>query len=143
MNNNEQQTPATLATAPTRQKRILVIDDSAELLSLSQMLLEMHNFEVCTAASGAKALCVLSEIAQPDLILLDMRMEDMSGPEFLVVLEQTRPDIIESVPVVFLTAMKEVPASTAVGFIRKPFEMDEFLAAVHGFIEAGADRRNR
>ena len=59
----------------------------------------MHDFEVFTAASGSQALSVLSEIAPLDLILLDMRMEDMSGPEFLVRLEQTRSDIIESVPV--------------------------------------------
>jgi CheY-like chemotaxis protein len=143
MTNSQQLIPSGVVTTPPRQKRILVIDDSAELLSLSKMLLEMHDFEVCTAASGTQALAVLSEIAQPDLILLDMRMDDMSGPEFLVALEQTRSDILENVPVVFLTAMKEVPASKAVGFIRKPFEMDEFLAAVHHFIDAGADRKKR
>ena len=140
MEKTEQHITGTLESAPTRRKRILVIDDSADLLSLSKTVLEIDDYEVFTAPSGKDALVVLSKIAQPDLILLDMRMEDMSGPEFLLVLEEKRPEIFENVPVVFLTAMDKVPASKAVGFIKKPFDMDDFLVAVHRFIEIGPNR---
>jgi FixJ family two-component response regulator len=50
-------------------------------------------------------------------------------------LEKERPEIIENVPVVFVTGMGEVPESKAVGFIRKPTDMDKFLKAVHSFIK--------
>ena len=140
MEKTEQHITGTLESAPARRKRILVVDDSADLLSLSKTVLEIDDYEVFTAPSGKDALVVLSKIAQPDLILLDMRMEDMSGPEFLLVLEEKRPEIIENVPVVFLTAMDKVPASKAVGFIKKPFDMDDFLVAVHRFIEIGPNR---
>ena len=72
----------------TKRKSVLVIDDDAALLELNKTILEMEDFEVFIALSGAAALSILEKIAQPDLILLDMRMEDMSGPEFLLTLEK-------------------------------------------------------
>ena len=83
---------------------------------------------------------ILTEVDSPDLILLDMRMEDMSGPEFLLELEEKHPEIFENVPIVFLTGVDKVPISKAVGFIRKPMDLDKFLEAVHGFIEMGIGR---
>ena len=140
MEKTEQHITGTLESAPARRKRILVVDDSADLLSLSKTVLEIDDYEGFTALSGKDALVVLAEIGQPDLILLDMRMEDMSGPEFLLVLEDTRPEIFENVPVVFITGMDKIPSSKAAGFIKKPFDMDTFLAAVHRFIETDANR---
>ena len=122
----------------TKKKSILVIDDDAALLEVNKTILEMEDYEVFIALSGAVALSLLEKIAQPDLNLLDMRMADMSGPEFLLELEAKRPKIIESVPVVFLTAMNKVPESKAIGFIRKPYDIDKFLVAVHRFIEMAA-----
>ena len=55
-------------------------------------------------------------------------------------LEEKRPEIIENVPVVFVTGMDKVPASKAVGFIKKPFNNDKFLEAIQGFIERGICR---
>lgn len=121
-------------------KAVLLVDDNADLLNLNRTVLEMDGFKVFTALSGQEALTLLAKIGQPDLILLDMRMEDMSGPDFLAVLEKNRPEIIENVPVVFLTAMDKVPPSKAVGFIRKPIDIDKFLVAVHRFIEVGTGR---
>ncbi len=118
---------------PTKRKSVLVIDDDADLLELNKTILEMEDYEVFIALSGTAALSLLEKTAQPDLILLDMRMVDMSGPDFLLTLEKNRPDIIERVPVVFLTAMDKVPESKAIGFIRKPYDFDTLLEAVHRF----------
>jgi len=126
--------------APTRKKRILVVDDSSDLLILNRTILEMEDYEVFTASSGANALTILAEIPQPDLILLDMRMEDMSGPEFLLELEKELPAILDDVPVVFHSALDKIPVSKATGSITKPIDMDKFLEAVHHFIEMGAGR---
>ena len=122
-----------------RKKRILIVDDSADLLELNRTLLEMEDYEVFTAQSGGAALSLLAEVAQPDLILLDVRMEDMSGPAFLLMLEKNRPDILENVPVVFLSALDKVPESKAVGFIRKPYDFEKFLEAIRRFIEMGVE----
>jgi CheY-like chemotaxis protein len=119
---------------PTRKKSILVVDDSADFLLLNKIILETEDYEVFTAASGAEALVVLGKIAQPDLILLDMLMEGMSGPEFLLVFEEKSPEIFKNVPVVFLTGMDNPPMGKAAGFIRKPIDIDKFLEAVHRFI---------
>jgi CheY-like chemotaxis protein len=126
---------------PERKKTILVVDDNADILELHKTLLEIGEYEVFTAQSGSEAFSVLAQIDAPDLILLDLLMEDMSGPEFLLLLEEKRPEIIDSVPVVLLTAMDEVPSSKAMGFIQKPTQMNEFLAAVHRYIEAGTGHR--
>jgi len=100
----------------------------------------MEGFEVFTATNGADAFLALSNFGQPDLILLDMQMSDMSGPEFLLELENVRPDIFNDVPVVFLSAMDRAPESKAAGFIRKPYEIPKFSEAVHRFIEKGTGR---
>jgi CheY-like chemotaxis protein len=109
-------------------------------LRLNKDILELHNYEVFTATSGADAFLTLSKITQPDLILLDMQMKDMSGPEFLLALEEQRPDIFNKVPVIFLTAMDKIPKSKAAGFIRKPFEFSVLIEAVHRFIEIGTSK---
>ena len=116
---------------------ILVIDDSFDTLVLQRTVLELEGFEVFTAQSGAEAMEVLCEVGKPDLILLDMQLGDMTGSDFLAMLEEKRPEILECVPVVFLTGMDEVPKCNAVGFLRKPLDTDKFLEAVHRFIEMG------
>ena len=123
-----------------RKKTVLVIDDSQDVLEYSAIILKMENYNVVTATSGEDAFAVLDRISQPDLILLDMCMEPMSGPEFLKTLETKRHEIFESVPVVFLSGLVTVPETKALGFIRKPFDIDTFLAAVHRFIEIGTGK---
>ena len=122
------------------EKIILVIDDNRDQLFLSKTVLEIQDYKVYTALGGNDSFDLLNRIPQPDLILLDMQMQDMSGPEFLLQLEKTRPEIYENVPVVFFTAMDRVPESKAVGFIQKLGDFDKFLGAVRGFIEKGSGR---
>ena len=102
------------------QQTILVIDDSTDTLLLNKTVLEMEGFKVLTAQNATEAFALLAEISDFDLILLDMKMDEMSGLEFLDKLEKDRPEIIESVPVVFLTGVDEIPKCKAVGFLRKP-----------------------
>jgi CheY-like chemotaxis protein len=122
------------------KKTVLVIDDNEDLLDLSKTMLELEDFQVFTALGGDQALALLEDIHAPDLIFLDLKMEEMSGPEFLEKLEQRMPEILETVPVVFLTGMDRVPETKAAGFIRKPIDVSAFLAATRRFIETGANR---
>jgi DNA-binding response OmpR family regulator len=121
----------------SKKKTILVVDDSNDLLELQRVILEMDGFEVFTALSGRAALKILREIDSPELVLLDVQMGDMTGSDFLKVLEEKNPEIATRVPIVFLTGMDQIPKGNVLGFIRKPFEMNQFLEAVHGFIDLG------
>lgn len=123
---------------PVRNKRILIIDDSADLIEIFRTILEMNDFVVLEARSGEEALALLSDIEKLDLILLDMQMGEMSGPKFLELFEKEQPEVFKNVPVVFLSGMDKIPASKAVGFIRKPLaSIDLFLETVDRFIETG------
>ena len=81
------------------------------------------------------AFCILEKISELNLILLDMHMEDMSGSCFLETLEKRTPEFLSNVPVVFYSAVDEVPMSKAAGFIRKAGDINYFLKQVRSFIE--------
>ena len=115
---------------------ILVIDDMPDQLQLQKTILEVNNYEVFTAVGGRVALEILREIT-PQLILLDVQMQDMSGPEFLDELEATQPEIFNRVPIVFLTATDTIPAGKVTGLIRKPLDITAFLSDVQRYIEKG------
>ena len=122
----------------TPKRSILVIDDCHEILFVQRTLLELEGFEVFTAQSGTEALTLLSEMDPPNLILLDMQMQDMSGPEFLTWLEVKKPEIKAAVPIVFVTGMPDVPKGETIGIINKPFDVNHFISDVHRFIEMGS-----
>ena len=124
----------------TSRPYILVIDDNPDMLMLIQLILEMDGFVVRTAANGPAALAILEDPMQPDLILLDMCMEGMSGPEFLAALEQENPTTFAAVPVVYLTAMQRVPEGKHSGFLRKGTDNSQFVEAIHHFLAAGPRR---
>ena len=106
--------------------RILYVDDEDDIREIAQMSLELEpEFEVRSCASGAAAL-VDAAAWQPDLILLDVMMPDMDGPETLKRLGEAPPTA--SIPVVFITARTQTHeverylAMGAVGVIAKPFD---------------------
>jgi two-component system, OmpR family, alkaline phosphatase synthesis response regulator PhoP len=97
-------------------KRILVVDDEADIIRLLKYNLEKEGFEVLTASDGVKAL--ERAVEQPDLIVLDVMMPRMDGWE--VVRQLKRNAKTAAIPVLFLTA--------------KATEVDEVLG-----LELGAD----
>ena len=84
-----------------------------------------------------QALKAFYELRRPDLIFLDVTMVDVSGPDYLVALEEEMPEVVREVPVVCLTGFAEVPKSKAVGLVCKPIDIDTFLKDTHRFIETG------
>lgn len=106
-------------------KRILVVDDEKNIRALFRDELEEDGYEVETAGSGQEALDKVAERA-PDLIVLDIRMEDMTGLE---VLEQVRRDH-EQLPVIMCTAVRGLQDDFTVwdskvsDYITKPVDLD-------------------
>ena len=63
-------------------QRILIIDDDPVFVDLLRKSLDPHLYHVATATNGVKGLASIHE-NRPDLILLDIKMPDVGGIEFL------------------------------------------------------------
>lgn len=116
-----------------RKISILIVDDTPNNLRfLSSMLLE-QGYEVRKAINGQMALRS-AQAELPDLILLDVRMPDMSGYEVCHALKE-KPETRE-IPVIFLSALDNEQDKViafemgAVDYVTKPFQFQEVLARV-------------
>ena len=83
-------------------KRILVVDDEANIRELYREEFEDMGYEVTTVADGAEALVVI-ETKKFDLVTLDMRMPDIDGIETLRKMKEKD----SSLPIVICTAYEE------------------------------------
>jgi two-component system, OmpR family, response regulator len=115
-------------------KKILYVEDEEDIRTIARMALEMVGglaVEVCS--SGQEAL-TLAPAFEPDLILLDVMMPGMDGPETFAQLQQL-PDISDT-PVVFMTAkvqpqeIRHYRELGAADVIRKPFDPMTLTTAV-------------
>ncbi|KAA5606444.1 response regulator [Roseospira marina] len=110
-------------------RRILYVDDEVMLQKVGRIALEKFGgFEVHVAGSGEEALTLAPECA-PDLILLDVMMPGLDGPETFARL-RALPATRET-PVVFITAKAQpeevarFKALGALGVMTKPYEPRE------------------
>jgi DNA-binding NtrC family response regulator len=73
---------------------ILVVEDDAAILRLVQVILEEAGFEVLAASSAEKAMRVAAQFSRTiHLLLSDVMMPDMCGPDLADVLKQRRPEM--------------------------------------------------
>ena len=122
-------------------KRILVVDDDENILSLERTILEQKGFDVTTAAGGAEALKVIGE-EDFDLVLLDVMMPEIDG--FTVCRKIKEQPRTKEIPVIFLTAkgggeaLAEGFESGAIMYINKPFTANKLLTIVNTMLEPPA-----
>lgn len=113
-------------------KKILLVDDNAEILATVRCALENQGYSVLTAADGNAGLA-LAERDAPDLVIVDMMMPMKSG---FLVLEKLKGRGAASPKVVMITANEGIrhrAYAEGLGvddYIRKPFAMDALLQAV-------------
>ena len=109
-------------------KRILVVDDTKDVLQVVSRRLQSWGYEAITADSGEEGLRVAEEQV-PDLILLDIMMPKLKGREVCARLKANPKT--QKIPVIFLTALglaDHVKAGMDLGaddYIVKPFEPAE------------------
>jgi two-component system, OmpR family, response regulator len=115
-----------LPMSPDQLRRLMHVDDEDDIREVTNLALDsIGNFTVCSCKSGADALATVAGFA-PQMILLDVMMPVMSGPDVLRALRKTAPGA--NVPVVFMTARvqsKDIDALKdlgAIDVIRKPFD---------------------
>jgi DNA-binding response OmpR family regulator len=122
-------------------KRILVVDDDENILSLERTILEQKGFAVTTAAGGAEALEILGQ-EDFDLVLLDVMMPEIDG--FTVCRRIKEEPRTKEIPVIFLTAkgggeaLAEGFESGAIMYINKPFTANKLLTIVNTMLEPPA-----
>ena len=120
-------------------KKILVVDDEADIRGLLKKKLEQNNYSVETAANGQEAVSI-SQRTQPDLVLLDIAMPVMDGYQTCQKLRETRST--KDIPVLFLTSKDLDPKSIsehyndlgACGYLPKPSTVEELLSKVKEII---------
>jgi len=116
---------------------ILVVDDDAELLEVVRSILTDDNYGVLTADSCRVAIELAWE-KQPDLIIVDIRLPEMSGLDFCRSLK--KEPWFQSTPVVILSAANSVAdkeegfEAGAVDFISKPFQARELKARIRAHL---------
>ncbi len=142
-----------LPTTPThqakRKARILVVDDDPGLLRLLTIRLRAENYEVEAVESAALALAATSRF-RPELVITDLRMDQMDGIGLLKELQSRYPGL----KVIILTAHGTIPDAVhatqlgAFGFLTKPVDKQELLDQVQkalrisGFMDSDEDWRS-
>ena len=111
-------------------RTILVIDDEPDIVLLVSETLDMEGYKVQTASNGREGLEIVQK-RLPDLILLDMKMPVMSGPEFA---REFHARFDRKAPIVILTAASEARARAeetgAADWLGKPFDLDALVDVV-------------
>ena len=115
---------------PAHRDEVVVIEDERDTRVFMAELLELEGFKVAAFANGAEALNYLGHSGPPCLIILDMRMPVMDGPQFRA--EMLKDARIAQVPVVVVTAFDPSAAAslTALRVFRKPIDVEALLGTV-------------
>lgn len=109
-------------------RKILVIDDSRVTVVMVKDSLIDHGYQVVVAHDGKEGLEKV-KTEQPDLIILDMQMPEMTGDEFVQELKRTQGR--EITPVIMLTASETMEGLEGVkGYFKKPAKVSDLIKKV-------------
>tara|TARA_R110002020_G_scaffold258934_3_gene472793 strand:+ start:316 stop:708 length:393 start_codon:yes stop_codon:yes gene_type:complete len=124
--------------------RILYVEDDLDIQTVAKLALEVvGGFNVKVCSSGEEAMAE-AEHFSPDLILLDVMMPGMDGPNTMASLRQLKT--LQKVPVIFMTAKvqpKEVEQLISLGaesVIAKPFDPMTLSSQVRSIWEQACGR---
>ena len=113
-------------------KKVLVIDDEPEMLSLVKFTLEQAGFEVHTCDNGRTAWDEIIKV-KPNVLVLDVMLPGIDG--YSLQLKLSQDPATKSLPIVILTALE--PSKTlfsqfaqVAGFMTKPFRVDDLVGKV-------------
>jgi DNA-binding NtrC family response regulator len=125
-------TSLTSQVAPTTTADILVVDDDEDLAAIVADVLALRGHRVRLACGGHDGLRLLHE-RLPDLVILDVEMPDLTGPQmaYRMFIHDAG---LEDVPIVLVSGAVGLPAVAARAGIpyalAKPFDLDQLLTLV-------------
>jgi len=121
----------------SRSQRILVVDDDPQTAQLVRSWFKGRPYEILSAEDGHRGLQLAAE-AEPDLILLDLKMPNLDG---ISVAKQLKEEPrTRAIPVIVLSACRDLEAKVeafAVGaddYVTKPFNFEEVDARIHAMM---------
>jgi two-component system phosphate regulon response regulator PhoB len=117
--------------------RILIVDDHPTMREAMRLVLADEGFTVDEAADGARALDLVAS-DRPDLVLLDLNIPGISGPDLLEALKASR--VTSGIPVVVVTAEEEEGRRAALqagaeDYLTKPFSPRALVLTVEQVLE--------
>ncbi len=121
-----------MKTAPL----VLIIDDERKLVRSLEFALKGAGIDARGAFDGESGLKLAAEI-DPDAVLLDLRLPEVSGMEVLAALKAARPDL----PVIMISAHGDTRAAVqcvkagASDYLTKPFDLDELVHLIESTVK--------
>jgi len=121
-------------------KKILIVDDEADVVEVIEMLLKSEAYDVLKAYDGKEALGILEDDT-PDLVILDIMMPEIDGVE--VCRRMRKLEKMKEVPIIMFSAKlsaqdkKNSFDAGADGFITKPFNARGFISGIKTYLELG------
>ncbi|MFT5387797.1 MAG: two-component system response regulator (stage 0 sporulation protein F) [Lysobacterales bacterium] len=118
--------------------KLLIVDDEDDIREFAKSFFTKRSIDVVTASGGAEALRMVN-VEKPDLILLDITMEDMTGIEVLRKLRADKNDVkvIMVTGVEDLEVVNEANSWGVKGYVHKPLALDELEKVVMGELAVG------
>ncbi len=119
-------------------KRILIVDDEPDVLSLAAFRLKKSGYEILTATDGQMGLDMITS-EKPDLVLLDLRLPNMDGMDVCKHVKSDKE--LQHIPIILFTATEDVRVADVVkevdanDYIVKPFEPDKLIEKIKSFID--------
>jgi CheY-like chemotaxis protein len=126
--------------APGRSPVVMVVEDDEQVREFLVYALELEGYRVVVARNGREAIDRLHTNRDPSLmlILLDLMMPVMDGWQFRTL--QRGEATLAAIPVVVVSAAGWLPERVALlganGYLEKPIDLDQLLAAVHRHCDA-------
>lgn len=110
-------------------KKVLVIDDEADVRAFLTAVLKKNGYETVTAADGVEGLDVARR-EKPDLVILDLLMPKQSGTDFYR--QMSRDKELGDVPVIVVSGLagRNLAVRKPAAVFDKPIDPGEFIAAV-------------
>ena len=115
-------------------KKVVCVDDEAEMIDLVKFILSRQNFIVTGAPDGKTGLKTIEEV-QPDLVILDLMMPEIDGWEVYQQM-QAREDMVD-IPVIILTAKAQsidrvlgLHIARVNAYLTKPFKPQDLLETI-------------
>ena len=118
--------------------QVLIIDDSPTEVHVFKSILERNQIQVSVATNGEDGI-VMAEEHNPDLILMDIQLPEVSGLEVTKWIKED--DELSSIPIVAVTAFamkgdeEKIRDGGCEAYIAKPISVTKFLETVRRFLD--------
>jgi len=118
-------------------KKVLIIDDEADVRTYLATLLKKNGYETVVAENGHQGLEVAKR-ERPDLVTLDLMMPNQSGTDFYR--NMLRDKDLADTPIIVVSGVagRHLAVRKPVAVFDKPIDPDEFMAAVQRAFEHAA-----